>query len=893
MTGKLVLIDGHSILNRAFYGVPLLTNSSGLHTNGIYGFLNIFFKIIQTQQPDYVTVAFDVNAPTFRHDKYKDYKGTRKPMPQELREQVPVIKDVLAAMGLVVVEKAGLEADDILGTLARVGESSGLEVAIVSGDRDLLQLATGKTKIIIPKTKQGKTQIETYYEKDVIDKYQVTPGEFIDLKALMGDTADNIPGVPSIGEKTATKIITEFKSIENAYKHIDQIKPPRAQNALRQHYDLAVLSKDLATIRTDCELDYDIEDALLKNVYTKEAYNIFTKLGFKKLLANFDANDIKDDISDKFSWIVDKDAANEIFDKAQAADRCAVQIYNEGEDLIGTSICFEDDNVYFIEAQALSQISFFDNDDMILPEELKDRLIELIDNSANIASIDIKNLANVLKNDSFFDNSSKFFDVQIAAYLINPISKTYDYEYIAAEYLSLDIESYKDLMGRKSLKQAALDKHEGLLKYACYQAYTAFASEKVLTDKLKEQGVFGLFTDIEMPLAFILSDMQRCGIYADKSRLANYSAQLSERISELEDEIYEQAQEKFNINSPKQLGVILFEKLGLPCEKKTKSGYSTAADVLEKLAVDNKIVQNILEYRQLTKLKSTYADGLVGCIAEDGRIHTTFQQTSVATGRLSSTEPNLQNIPIRMELGRLIRKAFLPKEGYVFIDGDYSQIELRVLAHMSGDENLIEAYKNAEDIHAMTASKVFNVPLEDVTPNMRRDAKAVNFGIIYGISSFGLSQDLNISRISAQEYIDKYFITFPKIKSFLDSLVGDAKNRGYSVTAYGRRRPIPEIKDSNYMKRKFGERVAMNAPIQGTAADIIKIAMINTYKRLKEENLKSRLILQVHDELLIEAAADELETVKKIMIEQMENAASLKVRLAVDVHTGSDWYEAK
>ena len=871
MSQKIVLIDGHSILNRAFYGLPDLTNSEGLHTNAVYGFLTILFKILEEETPEYLTVAFDVHAPTFRHEMYAEYKGTRKPMAEELRQQVPVMKEVLKAMGIKTIECAGLEADDLIGTLSARCEKEGMEVSVISGDRDLLQLATDHVKIRIPKTRQGRTEVEDYYAADVKERYQVTPSEFIDLKALMGDSSDNIPGVPGIGEKTAAKIIVKYHSIENAHAHADELKPPRAANAMKEHWDLAVMSKELATINVNAEFPYELAEAKLENIYTEEAYAWFQKLQFKNLLSRFDVKAPSNKIEDSFHEIRNRKEAEAVLEKADGAACIGACIFKNKEEVLplfadqaqigGIGISFSKEDHYCIRTGPDLQISW-----------LLEQLSRVAAGAERFAIFDLKSQLDNLK----IQKKENCFDVTVAAYLLNPLKSNYDYEDVAREQLGLVIE----------------EKSEEYVK-VCYEAYTAFAASRILLDKLKETGMEELFTKIEMPLVFALYHMEKNGVRVNSDALKEYGDQLAVHIRALEKEIYEEAGETFNINSPKQLGVILFEKMQIPGGKKTKTGYSTAADVLEKLAPDHPIVSKILEYRQYAKLKSTYADGLAAYIGPDGRIHGKFNQTITATGRISSTEPNLQNIPVRTELGRMIRKVFVPEEGYVFVDADYSQIELRVLAHCSGDAHLIEAYREARDIHRITASQVFHVPFADVTDQQRRNAKAVNFGIVYGISSFGLSQDLSITRKEAAKYIDDYFQTYPGIKTFLDQAVQHAKDQGYAVTLFGRRRPVPELSSSNFMQRSFGERVAMNSPIQGTAADIIKIAMIGVDRRLKEEGLKSRLVLQVHDELLIEAEQTEVETVKEILRQEMEQAASLDVPLEIDMHTGDNWYEAK
>lgn len=881
MSKKLVLIDGHSILNRAFFGLPDLTNAEGLHTNAVYGFLNIMFKILDEEKPDFLTVAFDVHAPTFRHKMYDAYKGTRKPMAEELRQQVPLIKEMLSAMGVVIVEKEGYEADDILGTISRMGEEAGMEVSVVSGDRDLLQLATKHVKIRIPKTKKTGTEIEDYFEKDVKERYQVTPEEFIDVKALMGDTADNIPGVPGIGEKTATNIIKTYHTIENAHAHADEIKPKRASENLKEYYDKAVLSKTLATIDVHAEIDYDIEKAVFGNLYTEEAFLLCRRLDFKNILKRFEMDAPGNRVEENFLFVEDEKRAKEILAKAESG--AGMFLASESGKLLGVSFCFGEEENYFLPVTEGFSEEF-------LKEELRNKILK----GFSFSVLDLKPVIKLLSlAEEEAGQRQNGFDCGIAAYLLNPILNSYNYEDIAKDYLNLLLPSESELLGKLSFAHAMEEKQEEFLKFVCFSAYVAQKSKEELSGRLKETGMKELYDTIEIPLVYVLAHMEQEGIRADREALKAYSESLDERITELEKMIYEKSGKKFNINSPKQLGGILFEDLKMPYGKKTKTGYSTAAEVLEKLAPEYPIVADILEYRQLTKLKSTYGEGLAGYIDDTERIHSTFHQTITATGRISSTEPNLQNIPIRMELGRLIRKVFLPKEGCVFVDADYSQIELRVLAHMSGDESLIQAYREAKDIHRATASQVFHIPFEEVTDLQRRNAKAVNFGIVYGISSFGLSQDLSISKKEAADYIERYFETYPKIKAFLDSLVEEAKEKGYSVTLYGRRRPVPELSSSNFMQRSFGERVAMNAPIQGTAADIIKIAMIRVHDRMQREGLESRLLLQVHDELLIEAKKSELEIVQKILKEEMQGAAELKVSLEIDMHTGNNWYEAK
>lgn len=917
MSNKLVLIDGHSILNRAFYGVPDLTNAEGLHTNAVYGFLNIMFKILEEEQADHLAVAFDLSAPTFRHKMYDAYKGTRKPMPEELREQVPLMKEALQTMNIPILTMEGYEADDILGTVAKRCQAEGIEVSVVSGDRDLLQLADEHIKIRIPKTSRGTTNIYDYYPEDVKREYQVTPTEFIDVKALMGDTSDNIPGVPSIGEKTATNLIVAYGSIENAYEHVAEIKPPRAQKALMEHYDMAQMSKELATICITCPIPFSYEEALMGNLYTPEAFKFMKRMGFKSILNRFDAAsmngaDGEEDIQKHFKVITDKKEAEKIFKAAAKAPVTGLQLITgskapaleEAEQLTfsfdadGTvksgkkaksaylpvaalAICTGPEEVFCITAK----------EGQITGEWLTEEVKKLCDENSkhSIWVLDLKSMLPILN----LADQAPVYDAGVAGYLLNPLKDTYGYDDLARDYLSMTIPSQSELIGKGNLGDLLEAGDEKAVTCACYMGYIAWKAAEPLKSRLEQEEMYKLYTEIEMPLIYSLWHMEQEGILVKRDKLKEYGDTLKVGIKKLEAEIYAETGKEFNINSPKQLGEILFGEMQLPGGKKTKTGYSTAAEVLEKLAPEHPVVQKILDYRQLTKLNSTYAEGLAAYIGEDGRIHGKFNQTITATGRISSTEPNLQNIPVRMELGRQIRKVFVPKEGYVFTDADYSQIELRILAHMSGDERLIEAYRESRDIHATTASQVFHVPLEEVTPLQRRNAKAVNFGIVYGISAFGLSEDLSISRKEAKEYIERYFETYPKVKEFLDDLVKQGKKQGYVTTLYGRRRPIPEFKSSNFMQRQFGERVAMNSPIQGTAADIMKIAMIAVDRELRKRGLSSRIVLQIHDELLIETAENEVEEVKEILTDKMKHAANLQVSLEVDAKTGASWFDAK
>ncbi len=890
---KLMLIDGLSILNRAFYGVPDLTNAEGIHTNAMYGFLNIMFRFLDEEKPDYITVAFDVSAPTFRHKEYSEYKGTRKPAQPELKQQIPLIKDVLKSMNISVIELEGYEADDLIGTIAKRSAKAGLEVSVISGDRDLLQLAEEHIKIRIPKTKKGVTEVEDYLPEDVVAAYGVTPTEFIDVKALMGDTSDNIPGAPGVGPKTATAIIAKYHTVEAVLANIEVITPPKAKQSISEHAEQVRMSRFLAEININVPVDYDINSAKVGEFYNPASYELFKRFNFKSYLKRFDAASVVAtfDAYDYFKIIDEFGAANEVFDKA-------ISLVGAGQ-AVGFSVMYEDGTNYGVSlALSKEEIYYIPMMGFVSEDMLNEKLAELAKHAGLRGErlLLTANLKQVLDAFEVYDKDylshNAFADVALGAYLINPNNEGFEYDSIATGYLGVNVNSRQEILGKMSIKEASFTSMDSVCKLACLISYVSLQAWPLVKDKLIADDMFELFNNIEMPLLFVLYSMEKEGIGVDKESLVAYGSMLGAQIDSLENAIYEEAGEVFNINSPKQLGVILFEKMGMPNGKKTKSGYSTAADVLDKLAVDYPFVKMILEYRQLTKLKSTYADGLAVYIGEDGRIHGKFNQTITATGRISSTEPNLQNIPIRMELGKQIRKVFIPKDGCVFIDADYSQIELRILAHMSGDSKLIEAYNSAQDIHRTTASQVFGIPYEEVTDLQRRNAKAVNFGIIYGMSSFGLSQDLSISRKEADEYIKQYFATYPDIKGYIDGMVDFAKETGYSLTMFKRRRPIPELKSSNFMQRSFGERVAMNAPIQGTAADIIKLAMINVYEELKNRGLKSKLILQVHDELLVETYIDEIDEVKAIIDNGMKNAAKLKVSLEIDMQQGKNWFEA-
>ncbi len=874
---KLLLIDGNSIMNRAFYGIPDMTTNDGRHTNAIYGFLNIILKVIEEEQATHICVAFDLKKKTFRHEMYEAYKGTRKGMPEELHEQMPRIKEILQAMHIRIVEQEGFEADDLIGTLSKKGEREGFAVTILSGDRDLLQLATDTVLVRIPKTKHGKTEVEDYYAKNVVETYGVTPLIFIDMKGLMGDTSDNIPGVPGIGEKTAAKLLAEYGDLDGVYAAVDSMKASRMKQNLIENKDLAYLSKTLATIKLDCPIPFEFSEATYHDPFNAEAYTLFEDLELKSFYKRFSVEK-KEELTFETVLIDDIDGYNALLAKLQKAKEVSFAWITQDGEALGVAVCMDLEHVYLI------RFMMFITEAMVA-----DNLLALSrDYQVQLACMHVKKLLSFLD----FHEEDAVFDAGLAAYLLQPNQSEYEYDTLAKVYLDVTLPSEKEMLGKEKLGYFSFE-DEKVQKWMAYQAIVPYKIKSVLREKLKETGMESLYDEMELPCLYALYEMEKNGIRVDGEALHQYGKKLRTRIEELTAEIHAMAGEEFNINSPKKLGEILFEKLGLKNGKKTKTGYSTSAEVLEKLKNAHPIIPKILEYRQLTKLNSTYAEGLTGYIRADGRIHGKFHQTVTVTGRISSADPNLQNIPTRMPLGREIRKVFIPEEGSVFVDADYSQIELRVLAHMSGDAALIAAYQADEDIHAITASQVFDVPLDQVDSTLRRKAKAVNFGIVYGISSFGLGQDLDISRKEAEGYIEKYFATYGKVKEFLDRTVEDAKKNGYTVTMFGRRRPIPELASSNFMTRSFGERAAMNAPVQGTAADIIKIAMVRVNRRLKEEHLQSKLVLQIHDELIIETKKEELEIVQKILVEEMMHAADLTVPLLVDANVGDSWFDAK
>ena len=863
---KILLIDGHSILSRAFYGIPFLNNKEGIPTNGIYGFLNILFKEIELEETEYVAVAFDVPKPTFRHKLFPEYKGTRKGMPEELKEQVPLLQELLRKMHMPLLMMEGFEADDILGTVAKQMQAEGKEVVVVSGDRDLLQLSDEHIKISIPKTSKGETNVFSYYPKDVEEEWGVSPIEFIDLKALMGDSSDNIPGVPGMGEKTATWIIQKYKSIEEAYAHAEdpEFKVPRKPSAgkdLKENFELAKLSKELATINIHVPITLNFSDCKWENYANSESKELIRKWEFRSLYSRFEEaestaekklslpawKDVEDPYLAKIAF---KDAKKQksagIFLQADPSDGGKLYVY----------LCLSDTRLYRIPLS-------------LCEEELTELLKE-----GEYFTLQLKDQYHLWAGLL----AGEIHDLSLGAYLLNPLKDSYAYDDLARDYMDLV------LPGKKELQNTA---EEGL-----YSAFVSWQAQNRIFQELKDTEQWELYRDVEEPLVPVLYRMEKAGILVDKEALLSYGEELKKNIAMLQEEIYSMAGEEFNINSPQQLGGILFEKMQLPGGKKTKTGYSTAVDVLEKLQEDYPIVEKILKYRTYSKLNSTYAEGLSNYVGEDQRIHGSFQQMVTATGRLSSTEPNLQNIPIRTEMGRVFRSVFIPKEGSVFLDADYSQVELRLLASLSKDEKLIEAYRKDADIHRVTASEVFHVPLEEVTPELRRNAKAVNFGIVYGISAFGLSEGLSISRQEAKEYIERYFTSYPKVKEYLDGEVAFAREHSFVKTLFGRRRPLPEIHASNFMRRSFSERVAMNAPIQGTAADIIKKAMVIVDQKLTEKNCQSRIVLQIHDELLLEVVKEELETVKDILVSAMEHVVSLPVPLIAEATVGNNWDEA-
>lgn len=867
---KLVVIDGNSIMNRAFYGLSgrnMLMTKDGIHTNAVFGFLTILFKILSEDKPDYLAVAFDLRAPTFRHKMYDGYKAQRKGMPDELAEQMPIIKEVLDAMNISRIEIEGFEADDILGTLSKKAKAKNIDTILFTGDRDSFQLIEDGITVKMPVTKGGKTETEIYNSEKIYEKYGVSPIELIEVKGLMGDASDNIPGVPGIGEKTALSYVQKFKTIDNLYEHLDSdaIKP-KAKLSLEENRKLAYLSRTLAVIKTDIPVEFS-EDYKINEYNNDKLYEIFNKLEFTSFIKKLNLVPVGGANVEDFKPV----KGEKLFDasKLEQVDKFSFFVIEGSKMQIGI---FSDNKVYCVDV---------DNE-----ETLK----SVFESNAKKYSINTKPLyVNLLSKGIKIKNLVA--DLAIAQYVVNPNLVADDIEKLTLEKIGFDLSALKDKESSQISffeAQKEIDNNE----YVCSCAKAVWQLKDRYLDEIKKNNQEKLFYEIEMPLIEVLADMQIVGMKVEKSLLLDYGKELQEKINTLEKEIFELAGEEFNIKSPKQLGELLFDKLGLPAGKKTHRGYATDAETLESLRDKHPIIDKILEHKQYIKLKSTYIDGLEGVInPETGRIHSNFNQTITATGRLSSTEPNLQNIPVRMEAGKKIRKMFVPDDGYVYIDADYSQIELRILADMANDEVMINAFNNDEDIHTTTASQIFHMEKDEVTPSLRAKAKAVNFGILYGQGEFSLGQDLGISRKEAKEYIDMYFEHFSGIKDYMRNNIKFAKENGYVETIFNRRRYIPEIKSSNFNVRSFGERIAMNMPIQGSAADIIKIAMVEVYRRLQGK--KSKLILQVHDELLVETEKSEIEEVSKIVKESMENAVKLKVLLKVELNTGDSWLDAK
>lgn len=882
MENTLIIIDGNSIINRAFYALPDMSNSDGLKTNAIFGFVRMMFKIIEDYQPTHMSVAFDKKAPTFRHKQYADYKAGRKKMPDELGQQLEPLKELLDKFNINRLELAGYEADDIIGTVAKLGEENNFKVYIVTGDKDAIQLASHKTTTLI--TKKGVGEVEEYNYDSVVERYEMTPTQFIDLKGLMGDKSDNIPGVPGVGEKTGIKLLKQYSTIENLIEHTDELKGS-IKKKIEENKELALMSKELATIITNVPLDIKLEDLEYGDYNKDDVIEKFKEFGFTSLISKLLEMDggetsIKEEVNLKVQHL---DNVEDFIEKAKENKKVIIDVIGrEGNILdkkvINVFLSLDGEEIYYINEDELSKIESLLSDSEIKKHgyDLKEDYILLKPYEIELNAMD--------------------FDITIAEYLIDSKSSTsYECSAIAMKYLTRKIKSKEDLLGKgaKAKKFDEIDFDE-LSAYTADIINTIACVYPKMEEKLKETEMDGLFYHVEMPLVEVLGSMEYIGMKVDKDQLNELKEKFTTIINELENEIFELAGEPFNINSPKQLGVILFEKLGLPVIKKTKTGYSTNAEVLEKLRDKHEIIDKITDYRQIVKLNSTYVEGLLKIInPKTGRIHSSFNQTITTTGRISSTEPNMQNIPVKTEMGRDIRKVFVADNNCKLVDADYSQVELRVLAHMSGDENMIDAFKHGEDIHSKTASQIFDVDIKDVTSKQRIEAKAINFGIIYGKTDFGLSQDLNIPVPTAKAYIESYFSKYPKIKEFMDNAVETATETGYATTILNRRRYIPEIKASNFIVRNQGKRFAMNAPIQGSAADIIKVAMVNVYNKLKENEMKSKLILQVHDELIVEAVDEELELAEKIVREEMENAQSMDVKLDVDLNTGNSWYETK
>ena len=901
---KIVLIDGNSILNRAFYGImgnKMLMTPDGKYTNAVYGFLAILFKVLEDIEPEYLMVTFDLKAPTARHKMYDEYKATRKGMPNELAEQMPILKDILHSMNITIIEKEGYEADDVLGTVSKKAEKEGFDVTIVSGDRDTFQLTSNKIKVRIPHTKMGKTETEVFDENAVIEKYGVTPKQLIEVKGLQGDTSDNIPGVPGVGEKTALELVKKYKTIDGLYEAIekgeDDLKP-KTKEKLVANKELAELSRTLGTINLEVPIEEKIEEFKIKEWNNEEVLAKFKELNFNRFIERFNLKSDekpKQNITELFD-VKTLNSKNEIESLLKKLKEQLIFIIGTEKSIdekliikkhIKSIYIYNDNNIYEIKFNDENEFSSY------FKEILENENIKKYSYGLNEMYVILEQNGILLKGIEF--------DAEIAAYILNPSNNHYKLEELASQYLNIDISEYLEAVGANQEKETQMtlfSQEENNIDFEKYHnaIYTYVIAKliEVMEPKMQEISSMDLFKNIEMPLVKVLAEMQYEGIYVDKEELISFGDKLKEEIENIKQEIYNLSGEEFNINSTQQLGVILFEKLKLPVYKKTKKGYSTDVDILEKLKPEHPVIEKILEYRTLMKLNSTYIDGLIVYINEyTKKIHSYFRQTVTATGRISSTEPNLQNIPTRAEQGKQIKKAFKAQKGNIFIDADYSQIELRILAHISKDKNMREAFLNEEDIHKQVASKVFDVPLEEVTKEQRTAAKAVNFGIVYGISGFGLAEQLGISRKKAEQYIEQYLNKYCGVKQFMDEIVEEAKQNGYVETLFHRRRYIPELSSNNYMVRQFGARAAMNTPIQGTAADIMKIAMIHVNERLKEEKLNARLILQIHDELLIECNIEEKEKVKEILKESMEKAVKLEVPLEVEVSEATDWYDVK
>ncbi len=884
---KIMIIDGSSLIYRAFYALPLLENKEGIYTNGVYGFLTMLYRVIEEKKPDYISVVFDKEGPTFRHKEYKEYKGTRKSTPSELVQQFPIIRSILDAMNIKYLELSGFEADDIAGTLAKISEEKGLDVILVTGDKDYLQLATEKTRVLI--TRKGITSMEEYDEKEIMEEYGITPNQLIDLKGLMGDQSDNIPGVPGIGEKRGLNLIKEYGRIENIYENLDKITAKKQKENLIENKNLAFLSKNLSTIITNVPIEIEIKDLKYQEADWEKLFKIYEELDFnslmKKIPSEYKVEEEKLKSPLKYKLLEKKEYSKlikSIKEEGKFGFKFLIRDKNSIEDkilAIGIKTKNEDTNIIYLDENKENFIKEFKSifeDDKIkkIGHDLKPDLVIL-----SRMGIDIKNIE---------------FDSMIAQYLINPSQKNYSINDISKEYLDYYGIDEESLLGKGKKKKTFEDiSEEEVGEYLSFILNTLTKVEEKIKELLKNQEMLELYYDVELPLVEVLASMEYYGFNIDEEELNRLGDEYEKEINQLIKEIHDMAGVEFNINSPKQLGEVLFEEMSLPIIKKTKTGYSTAADVLDKLKDEDPIIEKVLRYRQIVKLKSTYIDGFLELINEKTkRVHSSFNQTITTTGRISSTNPNLQNIPIRTSDGRRIRKAFIARDGdYTLLDADYSQIELRILAHISKDPKLIEAFINNEDIHRKTASEVFDIPKEDITSELRDRAKAVNFGIIYGISDYGLSVDLNISRKEAKEYIENYLENYVLVKKYMKDIVEEGKEKGYVETILHRRRYIPELSAKNFNIKSFGERIAMNTPIQGSAADIIKISMVRIFNELKKRKLKSKLILQVHDELIIETHTEEIEEVKEILKNLMESAVVLDVPLIVDIETGDNWYD--